>query len=392
MPGISNTTNPLNTVDSSLFNKVVTAAKALIKRTVSIQCDGIPVELHSLTRKKIVNWIALELSVYFKCKRPWGWPTHIQVEPASVCNLECVLCPVTKGLGKRQGYLQLDLFQKTIDRIADNLLLILFWDWGEPFLNPAIYRMIEYAAERNIGTISSSNGHLFAGGHHADRVVDSGLHALTISVDGLSQKTYRKYRQKGDLEIVIEGIKRLVAAKEQRGSQFPQLNLRLIAMKHNEHEIPQLRGFAQSLGVDRVSVKTLNPFDDGKRMIDERIENLFIPSSLRYQRFKYDDLGARIPRINNSCKDMWNSPTLHSNGDICICSCDNRGEYLMGNVQHTDIRSIWTGRPYRELRRQFRENFRTIPICSTCTHAFEGGDTGIETIIEDHDFGLRGKS
>ena len=55
--------------------------------------------------------------------------------------------------------------------------------------------MIRYASERRIKLISSTNGHLFARGDHADRVVRSGLDTLIVALDGITQETYDKYRQ-----------------------------------------------------------------------------------------------------------------------------------------------------------------------------------------------------
>src|SRR5208337_3213314 len=94
------------------------------------------------------------------------------------CNLRCPFCPVTLGLGRGLGHMKLDMFTEIIDQLRDYLLLILFWDWGEPFLNPDAYEMIQYARKCGIKVISSTNGHVFASGDHARKVVHSGLDAL----------------------------------------------------------------------------------------------------------------------------------------------------------------------------------------------------------------------
>ncbi|MGD9346342.1 MAG: hypothetical protein PVH84_10790, partial [Candidatus Aminicenantes bacterium] len=120
------------------------ALRALIGREVQIDCDGIPYVFENVPLRKLINWIRVESSLLFKPERPWGWPTHLQIEPTNLCNLQCRLCPVTEGLRRAKGHMTLDLFKRFIDETGDYVFLIILWDWGEPFLNPAVYEMIPY--------------------------------------------------------------------------------------------------------------------------------------------------------------------------------------------------------------------------------------------------------
>ena len=229
--------------------------------------------------KKIVNWILMETSVFLRAKKPWGMPTHAQIEPTNFCDLRCALCPVTEGLKRASQHMEFATFKKLIDEIGAYLFLIILWDWGEPFLNPKVFEMISYAKKRNIKLVSSTNGHIFAKEGYAEKVVKSGLDSLIFAVDGTSQETYERYRERGDLNTVMKGIKRVVAAKREFRSRTPLINLRFIAMKHNEHEISGLQDFARSLGVDAVSIKTLNPHADGRIIANEEYGNEFIPEN-----------------------------------------------------------------------------------------------------------------
>jgi MoaA/NifB/PqqE/SkfB family radical SAM enzyme len=49
------------------------------------------------------------------------------------------------------------LFRKVIDEIGDNLFILYLWNWGEPFLNPAIYEMIAYARGKGIKVVTDNN-------------------------------------------------------------------------------------------------------------------------------------------------------------------------------------------------------------------------------------------
>ncbi|MHC4138141.1 MAG: hypothetical protein ACYS0K_24650, partial [Planctomycetota bacterium] len=104
--------------------------KALLTRRLRMECDRVPYEFQRLPLKKILNWLLVEGSIYLKPRRPWGWPTHLQVEPTNLCNLRCAFCPVTTGMDRPSGSMDVDVFKKLIDEIGDYLFIILFWDWG----------------------------------------------------------------------------------------------------------------------------------------------------------------------------------------------------------------------------------------------------------------------
>ena len=66
-------------------------------------------------------------------------------------------------------------------------------NWGEPLLNDEIYRMISYARASNIEVHVSSNLNVI-NKVKAEKLVESGLDVLIVSLDGACQETYMQYR------------------------------------------------------------------------------------------------------------------------------------------------------------------------------------------------------
>jgi radical SAM protein with 4Fe4S-binding SPASM domain len=95
--------------------------------------------------------------------------------------------------------------------------------------------MIAYAKKKGIKVISSTNGHLFGTIDQTDRLIASGLDTIIFAIDGISQETYQRYRQGGNLESALDGIRAMVERKRALHSLTPRINLRFIVMKHNEH-------------------------------------------------------------------------------------------------------------------------------------------------------------
>jgi MoaA/NifB/PqqE/SkfB family radical SAM enzyme len=160
---------------SDMIPKVMNAIRTISTRNMSMELDQIPFEYQYVPLKKLLNRIMIEAGIHYKSKKPWGYPTHLHIEPSTLCNLKCAFCPVTTGMERPTGLMTHDVFKKTIDELADYLFMILLWDWGEPFLNPEVYDMIFYAKQKDIKIISSTNGHVFAQPGNADKLVRSGI-------------------------------------------------------------------------------------------------------------------------------------------------------------------------------------------------------------------------
>jgi radical SAM protein with 4Fe4S-binding SPASM domain len=355
--------------------------RAFFTRKIDFTVDMIPFMFDGLPLRKMINWLLTEGSILYKPSRPWGFPTLVHLEPTSHCNLRCVTCPVTEGLKRASGHMDLELFKKIVDDLGPYLLLILLWDWGEPFLNPNIYEMITHARKRKIKLMASTNGHVFAKENHAQNVVASGLDALIFSVDGITQKTYERYRAGGRLESVIKGIRKVVAEKRRQGSRTPLLNFRYIVMKHNEHELPDLEKFVRTLDVDLLTFRKFFPVV--KQQVPDEGQKVSDPDDPFYQRFEQQPETTGLQRVeNNPCKNLWNCPAIHWNGTVCPCTCDYNENSVFGNLKAQNFDDIWSGRAARDMRRAFRRHWQTLPLCTDCVYAFKGGDMGRESVTE----------
>jgi MoaA/NifB/PqqE/SkfB family radical SAM enzyme len=356
-----------------MLSQIRQAISALLTRRLKFDFDLIPIEFENLSFKKVINWLLTEGSVYFKPERPWGYPTLLQIEPTNRCNLRCVGCPVTIGLDRPLGGMAPQLFRSIIDEVREHLLMIVFWDWGEPFLNPQAYNMIRYAHDAGIKVVSSTNGIPFGRGEHARQVVESGLDVLVFSIDGTTQQSYESFRQLGDLDVALEGVRRVVAERKRQNSKTPIINLRFIVMKQNEHEVPYLKSLAQELGVDAL---TLRKYRDWFHDDD------YQPSDDTYQLKGRTSPEAPKRLRNNPCKHLWNCPTIHWDGAVCSCFVDYKGEHPLGQLGKRPFMEIWRGEDYQRLRRKFRTDWQNHPLCGTCSYGYEGGDMGREANAE----------
>src|SRR5690242_2676949 len=145
----------------------------------------------------------------------WGYPVSISFEPTTSCNLRCPECPSgLRAFTRPTGMLENSFFTKTIDDIYQDILYLIFYFQGEPYLNKNFLEMVQYASSKKIYTATSTNAHYLTD-TVARKTVESGLDRLIISIDGTTQDVYQQYRVGGNLNKVIEGAKNIVKWKKE---------------------------------------------------------------------------------------------------------------------------------------------------------------------------------
>ncbi|MGG2357449.1 radical SAM protein, partial [Salmonella enterica] len=73
----------------------------------------------------------------------WGYPISISFEPTTSCNLRCPECPSgLRAFTRPTGMLQKNFFEQTIDDIYKEILYLIFYFQGEPYLNPDFLDMV----------------------------------------------------------------------------------------------------------------------------------------------------------------------------------------------------------------------------------------------------------
>jgi len=117
----------------------------------------------SLSKSWNVLKVLVSYSISLVLKRPmvWGRPFFLHIESTNLCNLRCIECPVGMGISTRPtGNLTFNQFKKYFDPIKKNIIYLVLYFQGEPFLNPELLNMIRYSQENRVYTMLSTNGHL----------------------------------------------------------------------------------------------------------------------------------------------------------------------------------------------------------------------------------------
>lgn len=290
---------------------------------------------------------------------PAGGPETGMIEPTNLCNLECPTCPTGVGKIPPLPAMPLARFEHVIGELAPRMRNLALWNYGEPLLNKELPKMIAHAKAAGVKVVKVSSNVHFLDGPRGEALLGSGLDVLILSVDGASQDTYLKFRKAGDFATVARTVAWLCAEKKRRGLKNPRIELQFIVMRHNEHELPEMRRLARAWGVDALRVKTVGAEDEATKHL--------VPTSRLLSRYRED---RATPNVRHAlCTMPWDHTVVNVDGSVtpcCYLRPDMGEAFIMGNVFERSFTEIWRGEKYRAFRQAMLEGRGSLPVCDRC--------------------------
>jgi MoaA/NifB/PqqE/SkfB family radical SAM enzyme len=282
-----------------------------------------------------------------------GYPYAIRVDPISVCNLRCPLCPTGIGELKRPTKpMLIDTFSQVLDELGPFAFLAHLWVWGEPLLHKELWRMVALAEERGVGTEVSTNLSVVLSDRQIDELVVAGLSWLIVSVDGTSPESYNLYRRGGNFPLVLSNMRRIVERKKALGSLTPFVEWQFVPLRHNESEMGEAERLAREIGVDGLRFKPARLDKTQELTVSGQV-----PERLREQ------WAARDPRLHHQldathesfhdfhCPFLWGHVTIHPNAAIAPCCETYKTSHDFGRFGEQNFSEVWNGPTYTEARR-----------------------------------------
>jgi radical SAM protein with 4Fe4S-binding SPASM domain len=344
-------------------------------KSVEIYHDSIAYKWKNVPHEKFINWAKMaDPKMDTSNFQADGFPYMLQIEPTNICNLSCALCPAAAGkteLNRPRRHMKLEEFQAIVDDMDRFLLFLVMWTWGEPLTNPQLPQMLRYAHDKDIKTVTSTNAHFLGDHNFVEEILQSGLSTLIVAIDSVDEENYNVYRKKGDLQKCLTGLENLMRMKAKLRSKT-LINLRMVVMKQNAHEIDAVRELGRKLKVDVFSVKTVNPSCGRLSSADHEI----VPENPNFRRYQYKEGTFERVRTDIPCSRIWHMSNILSNGDVVPCCFDYAAEMKVGNVFDRPFSEIWNDPQYRELRRRIYLEKETIHKCWECDINFKLSENG----------------
>jgi radical SAM protein with 4Fe4S-binding SPASM domain len=248
------------------------------------------------------------------------------------CNLRCQHCYVAHGRGGIPGRRELSTAEinHIIDEVVDEGCLWFLITGGEPLWRRDFADIYSYARSRGLLVTLFTNGTLLTP-RSADLLAEQRPFLVEITLYGATQETYdRVTGVPGSYARCRRGIELLLER------DIP-LQLKTIVMAHNQHELADMRSFAQSLGVGFRYDPLLNAGLDGSdrplalRLAPEQIVQLDMEDSLRRAGLvrRYAELWkGQLPADRlYTCNAGVSSFHIDPYGQLCLCMLDRAQGY-----------------------------------------------------------------
>jgi MoaA/NifB/PqqE/SkfB family radical SAM enzyme len=255
--------------------------------------------------------------------RPVTGPLHGFIVVTYDCNLRCQMCDLPQRHAAHEAAGQHELTTEELFEIIDDFAAIgtsgVGLTGGEPFLRRDLYELIARIKQRGMLAQLNTNG-WFLSDERCRKLLQSGVDAVSVSVDGASAETHDRLRGlAGSFERAMEGVSRLLEVRKATKSDTTVVVVFVIS-RQNFREVPDFVERALGMGVDHVSFMPfadlgelredaalspeLRPLDEDLAGLDETVDYLQrrraetgrIDSSERYlELFRHAFRGRELP-------------------------------------------------------------------------------------------------
>lgn len=282
---------------------------------------------------KIISLVRLSFNWFFfvfSSTRTFTPVTAI-FEATNECDLACITCSVNRGMKRKKGFMDFDLYRRVL-AVNQNLASVQLYNWGEPLLHPKLIEMIKYAKSRNLTVRIVTNG-TNLNERKAQALLGANLDCLCISVDGATEKTYLKIRN-FDYKKIENNIKNFVKLRNDlKKNTFVEVSM--VVFEDTESEVEAFRRKWSKI-VDRVQAQPRMTYSSHQR--------------------------------TKKCFEAWRGNLIILwDGKVVPCCVDAEGELQVGDVKRkASLSKILNSDTMIRLRQQHLS--KKFPrLCSICS-------------------------
>lgn len=277
------------------------------------------------------------------------FPSQVMVDITEVCNLGCIHCahPSFK-LSKvyQKSMLPPELNKKMIDEVFDAgkgfTKYIRYTSNGEPLVHPKSYEMILYAVQNSGTKVTLTTNGTLLNEKRMNRLLETGLHMIDVSLDAFHNETYKQIRVGGNLDITKKNVLKLLELNK-KNNYKTKIIISFVEQKKNSSEIELFKKFWKNMGANEVLIRKLHT-NSGSN------ENDLV-----------NDHKNRTP-----CLYPWERVVLTAKGMLSFCPTDWYGKSEIVNYRKATIQQVWQNNFYKNLREQHLSCKFSNKFCKNC--------------------------
>lgn len=271
------------------------------------------------------------------------FPREIEIEINTDVSLRVPGYPHNRDdLGR--GPMPLQLFEKIVsDCQSYDDICITIGGFGEPLVHDQLFDMIKSAKQAGIFGINIVTDARNLGGDIADKLLESPVDILSVSLDANSPQGYRQLKGQDCFDQIIANIETFHDKSHDVGG--PLVVPTMVKMRENFVEMEAF--------FDRWTRRCGFALLQGYNSYAGQIENR--------------EIMDMSPPARRPCRRLSQSLTILADGSVVTCEQDFLAQHSLGNVADQSIESLWQCSPMQQLRQEHNNgNFACHPLCSNC--------------------------
>lgn len=283
------------------------------------------------------------------------FPSQILMDITEVCNLACTHCPhpvFVKSEHYAGRHLDPALNEKMIEEVRQHgqgrTQYIRYTSNGEPLVHPNAYGMIQSAVDHSGVFVTLTTNGKIMNERRTQRLLESGIHLIDISIDAFRPETYAKIRVKGNLDVTRENVLRLLRWVRE-AKVATKVVVSFIEQPENMKESADFESYWKDQGADYVVIRRLHSHSGAV--------------------IKVADIGRanQVDKSRYPCLYPWERVSINARGDLSFCPSDwVHGSYV-ADYRNTTIHTEWRGGFYRRLREAHLNNdYTSHAFCGQC--------------------------
>lgn len=290
------------------------------------------------------------------------FPRYVQFQTIDACQARCRMCPYPLMDGRfPKGRMDDALFERLLAELVAHpeVSTVVPMLQNEPLLDRRLWEKVAAVKRASAGRLRVelvTNGALLTE-QTVDRLRESGLDVLDVSLDAATRETYEQVRPGLDWDAVLAGVERAIA-----GLPDTTVVVRLVRLRHNAHEV---RRFVRRWRRRGVAVFVYDAHDRVGAVPEWNRDLRIDPAR--------EGAGTRLfKRVSRAalghCPIPFAMTSILHDGTMLLCVHDWERKEVLGNLHGATIAELWNGPRMREIRALVHERrYTELPACRDCS-------------------------
>ena len=268
----------------------------------------------------------------------------IYIEITNICNLKCEFCLETN---RKKEYINIENFEKIIEKIYKYTNLVFLHVKGEPLLHSNLDQILKILEKYNLKTNITTNGTLIK--EKLDIIKKSkAVRQINFSIHSFMQNQ----------NLNENYLKNIFKSAEQLENVIISYRLwNLKDIKQNTINYNIIKEFEEFYKIENLKNKLMQ--NDFYKIKD----NVFINQDIE---FTWPDINKEPIIEKGKCLALKEQIAILVDGTVVPCCLDNNGDIKLGNILEEDFEDILNNPKSIEIKKNFENSIITCKLCKTC--------------------------